>query len=128
MDHVVVERELLGLKLNGTASQPSSFLALLSSLKNGDSNSFSVITITWETLGSGVCHRVHAQQMLARVINMNNLICRSIPLVSYQIPSVLQGPNCVSYNLMDPSGVTKGPGLRHSRLKSWNRLRQVLSY
>ena len=39
MDHVVVERELLGLKLNGTASQPSSFLALLSSFKNGDSNS-----------------------------------------------------------------------------------------
>lgn len=40
MDHVVVERELLGLKLNGTASQPSSFLAfLLSSFTNGDSNS-----------------------------------------------------------------------------------------
>lgn len=39
MDRVVVERELLGLKLNGTASQPSSFLALLSSFTNGDSNS-----------------------------------------------------------------------------------------
>ena len=96
-------------------------------LKNGDNNIFPLITITWETLGSGVCHRVHAQQMSARVINMNNLICRSIPLVSYQIPSVLQGPNCVSYNLMDPLGVTKGC-LRHSRPKSWNRLRQVVLY
>lgn len=40
MDHVGVERELLGSKLNGTAPQPSLlFFALLSSFKNGDSNS-----------------------------------------------------------------------------------------
>ena len=39
MDHIVVEREPLGSKLNGSASQPTSFFALLSSFKNGDGNS-----------------------------------------------------------------------------------------
>ena len=66
--------------------------------------------------------------MLARVTNVNNLICRSTPLVSYQIPLVLQGPNYVSYNFVDPSGVTKEPCLKHSRLNSWNSLRQVVLY
>ena len=49
MDQVGVERELLGSKLNGTASQPSLFFALLSSFKNGDSNSMYL---------SGLFHRL----------------------------------------------------------------------
>ena len=89
------------------------------------------MTITQETLGSDIWHRVHAQQMLARMINVNNmdnLISRSILLDSYQIPLVLQGTDGVSCNLVDPCRVTKGPCLRESRLNSWNRLRQMVLY